>query len=213
MIAITIRKAHTECQWQLSIFSFRPKLINDRKFIFHQPFQHCIIRKKIEPIHANPTVKHVKLLRKFCYEVGYKAIDMTDICIRNDIFQIIIIIHRDNPDHRARCYQTNSGFVFIGCIKKIKHTGCTIQVNRIFLVSNSSIMTRIWIGSLHDILKHISIKITIFSCKNQFCIGIKPLYITIIFTDFNDTNWHLIQQGSEASFCLMIDIMNLLNLI
>ena len=79
MIAITIRKAHTECQRQLSIFSFRSELINDRKFIFHQLFQHRVIRKKIEPIHANPTVKHMKLLRKFCYEVGHKAIDMTDI--------------------------------------------------------------------------------------------------------------------------------------
>ena len=79
MIAITIRKAHTECQRQLSIFSFRPELINDRKFIFHQLFQHCVICKKIEAIHANPTVKHVKLLRKFCYEVGYKAIDMADV--------------------------------------------------------------------------------------------------------------------------------------
>ena len=79
--------------------------INQGKFTLYQPFQNGIISEEVEAIHGPPAVVNGMLMGKFRYKLGQKTIDLTDLRVRQTVFQLVVVIHRNNPDYRPAANQ------------------------------------------------------------------------------------------------------------
>ena len=105
VVSLPVGHADTKGQGQIQPLGLLTELINQGKFTLYQPFQNGIISEEVEAVHGSPTVVNGMLMGKLRYKLGQKTIDLTDLGVRQTVFQLIVVVHRNNPDDRPTARQ------------------------------------------------------------------------------------------------------------